>query len=194
MLEKVQLLVGGFDREVFAFWSLIGAFCSKWWIRQHNIIATTTRHFVNRISQSNLRLEAVKIQIHQREATRTLNQILSEVRRTLEPFRQLAINCSAFRLLDQPFVSTDKKAAGTARWISDRKVFMSAWIRFRDANNRLNQNARREVLARPLLSFARSLLQQTFKSLSLHINVQAGPLGFVDKRDHAFEINGIVEA
>src|SRR5689334_4730691 len=81
--RKVQLLVGSFDREIVAIGSLIGTSCAKWWIGKHDVVATAARYFINRISQSNLWFEAVKIEIHQCETTRTLNQILPEVSGTL---------------------------------------------------------------------------------------------------------------
>ena len=56
-------------------------------------------------------------------------------------------------------VLTRPHTPGAAGWIADREFFVSARIGFHATNDRLDENARREVLARALLAFARSLFK-----------------------------------
>jgi hypothetical protein len=61
-------------------------------------------------------------------------------------------------------------------------------------DDRLDEHARREVLARAFLAFAGGLFEQALERGGLHVHAQLGPLGFVDEADQALEVHGIVEA
>src|SRR5207302_1967027 len=56
------------------------------------------------------------------------------------------------------------------------------------------EDARGEVLARPLLAFGSSFLQQTLVRSRLDVRAQLGPPHIVDQRDKLFEIDRVVEA
>jgi len=62
----------------------------------------------------------------------------------------------------------------------------------RYSKHRLNENARREVLARPFLpSLAAS---PGVLVAALDVDAQTGPLGLVDQRDQLLEVDWILES
>src|SRR6266567_379599 len=135
----------------------------------------------------------MQVKIHKGQSPGTLDEIIAEVRRFPYtpgniPFQRAA------SLFDQPLISGDQKASGTASRIADREIFVSPRIGFHAANNRLDENARREVLTRALLTFARRLFQQTFEGLGFYIDIKGRPLSFINERQHALEVNRVVEA
>jgi hypothetical protein len=70
VLDKVELLVAGLDGEVVAVGRLIRAFGAEGRIGQHHVITLAAVRLVNGVAEINVRLDAVKKQIHQRETAR----------------------------------------------------------------------------------------------------------------------------
>jgi hypothetical protein len=55
---------------------------------------------------------------------------------------------AALRLIHQPFVGSYQESAGSARAIADSELLVCARVRLHATHDRLNQNARSEVLTR----------------------------------------------
>ena len=101
----------------------------------------------------------------------------------------------ALGLLHQPFVGAHQEAAGAAGRVADGEVRgLPRGSGFMHAHDGLDQHARREVLARALLAFARRLLQQALEGRALHVHVHGGPLFLVDQGDEPLEVDRVVEA
>lgn len=64
MLDEVQLLVTGRDHEIVAGRGLVGALGAEGRLRQHNVEPLSRWHLVDRISQGDMRLDLVKVQVH----------------------------------------------------------------------------------------------------------------------------------
>ena len=79
-------------------------------------------------------------------------------------------------------------------WIADREVRFAARVRLHHAHDRFDQHARREVLARAFLSFARGFFEQAFECRAFNIDIHRRPIFLVDHRDDALEIDGIIKA
>ena len=62
------------------------------------------------------------------------------------------------------------------------------------ADNRLDEYAWREVLARPFLAFAGGLFEQPFESRRLDVDIERSPLYLVNDAKDLFQVHGIVEA
>src|SRR5262249_4498687 len=139
-------------------------------------------------------LQAMQIQIHQRETTRTRNKFLSEVGVRLEFLREFAGESAAFGLLDQPLVRRNKKTTCATGWIADCEIFRYAGSRLRTPNDGLNENARCEVLARDLFAFASRLFHQPFECSCFDIDAESRPLGLINNTEQLLQIDRIVES
>ena len=98
------------------------------------------------------------------------------------------------RLGDEPFVGGDEESAGAAGRVPDGEVGAYPRIGLHAADDRLDEDARGEILARPLLALAGRFLQQPFIRFGLNIDAERGPFGFVDEVDEPLEVDGVVEA
>jgi hypothetical protein len=76
-------------------------------------------------------------------------------------------------------VRGEQEAAGAARRIADRH----ARLRAHHLDDRLDQRARREVLARPRLHVFRVLLEQPLVGIALYVRVERHPALPVDQVD-----------
>ena len=81
----------------------------------------------------------------------------------------------------EPLVGGDEEAAGAAGRVADGEVLADSRVGLDAADHALDQRARREVLAGALLALGRGLLQQPFEGGGLDVDVEAGPLGLVDR-------------
>ena len=158
VLDEVELLVGSRDREVLAVRCLVRPFRAERRVGQHNIEAPAVRVLVDRVAEPDRGLDIVKEQIHQRKPARAGDQLLPEVGTLPDPFCHIAVKRPALRLLQQPLVRADQKAAGTARRVADREVGILPGIGLHAPDNRLDQDTRCEVLPGPLLPLACRLL------------------------------------
>src|SRR6266568_4401713 len=100
----------------------------------------------------------MKHQIHQCQPSWAFHMILAEVRFVLDAFRHVAVQSSALRLVDQPFISGDEETARTAGRITHVEISMGARIGLHAPHDGLNEYTRSEILSRAFLAFVRSLL------------------------------------
>src|SRR6266852_535984 len=77
VLDKIELLVTGFDSEVVAIRSLVRSFCTEWRIRKNHIIAFAAIRFINGIAEIDVRFDAVQIEIHECKTARACHEFLS---------------------------------------------------------------------------------------------------------------------
>ena len=68
-----------------------------------------------------MRLDAVQVQVHQRQPPRPGDEFLPEVGLRLDPLGDVAVQ-RALGLRDQPLVGGDEEAAGAAGRVADREV------------------------------------------------------------------------
>ena len=102
MLNEVELLVAGGDREIVSGPCLICTLCSKRWIGHYNIETVAGRNRVDRISEGDVWLQPVQKQVHKSQTTRPLDQFLSEDSVfDFTKLRQTTLQ-STRALLDQP--------------------------------------------------------------------------------------------
>ncbi|OQA05563.1 MAG: Chorismate synthase [bacterium ADurb.Bin374] len=120
------------------------------------------------------------------------DEILPEVGPFLDPF-DLAPVDRALRLADQPFPGTHEESAAPAGGVDDGEILLPARVWFHNTYNRLDERARREILAGPLLPFGCGLFQQPLERLALHVDVERSPLLLVDHGNELLEVDGIVE-
>ena len=71
---------------------------------------------------------------------------------------------------------------------------MSTRVGLHAADDGLDQDARREVLPRPLLALAGGFFQQSLEGRGLDVDVEGRPLGLVNQAEQLLEIDRIVEA
>lgn len=193
LLDEIQLLVAGVDGEVVAVRRLVGALGAERRVGKDAVVALAPVGFVDGVAEINGRLQAMEEQVHQREPARARDEVLAVVGLLPDPLDILAVE-RAFALLQQPFVGADEEAAGAAGGVADGKVRRAARVGFHYPNDALYQDARSEVLTRPLLPLTGRPLQQPFERGPLHIDIERGPVFEVDHFDDAFQIDGVVEA
>jgi len=100
----------------------------------------------------------------------------------------------ATRLGHEPFIAADEKAARATGWIADPEVRFAARVGLHQPDDRLDQDAGREVLAGAFLPFTGGLFEQAFERGALHVHIHRGPVFLVDHRKHAFQVNRVVES
>ena len=149
---------------------------------------------VDGVLESDLRLQPVEKEVHESETARTRHQVCAEVRAGSEPFRQRPVYRAVLRLLHEPFVRGDEETARATRGVTHGEVLVSARVRLDAADDALDDEAWREILARAFLPFARRLLQQTLECRRLHVDVERGPLRLVDEADEPLEVHGVGES
>ena len=67
-------------------------------IGEHDVEPAAVWHLVDRIASSDVRLETVKIQVHQSKPARPVHEILAKIRRFLYALRQRTVHRAALRL------------------------------------------------------------------------------------------------
>src|ERR1700733_7181078 len=97
----------------------------------------------------------MEVQVHERESSGAVYEVLAVVGTSAEALGKRAVDCSTLGFSHQPLVRTNEKPTGTASRIRNSEVLMRSRIGFHTTNNRLNENARCEILAGSLLAFAR---------------------------------------
>ena len=78
--------------------------------------------------------------------------------------------------------------------VADREFFVRAGVWFYAADDRLNEDARSEVLPCTLLALAGCFFEQALEGGGFHVNVEPCPLGLINEADQLFEADGICEA
>ena len=73
----------------------------------------------------------------------------------------------------EPLVGSDQEAAGAAGRVADGEVLADSRVGLHAADHRLDEDARREVLAGALLALAGCLLQQSLEGCGLDVDVEA---------------------
>ena len=193
MLHEVELLVAGLDGEVVAVGGLVGALGAEGRIGKHHVVALTAVGLVDRVAQIDVRLDAVQEEVHQGQAPGPGHEILAVVGLGLDALGLGAVQ-DALGLPHQPFVGADEEAAGAAGRIGDLELGPPARVGLHHAADGLNQRTRGEILPRPLLALAGGLFEQALERRALHVHVHGRPILFVDHRDDALEVDGVVEA
>lgn len=194
VLEEIELLVAGFDGEIFAVGGLVGAFGAEGGIGEDDIEAVGRWGFVDRVAQDDAGFDAMEIKIHQGEAAGALDEFLAIVDGFFDPAGDVALEGAALGCVHEPFIGGDEETARAASGIADREVWPNARIGFHAADDGLDQDARREILAGAFLPFAGGFFEQALIRLRLYVHIKAGPIGFRNETDQTLEINGIVEA
>ena len=91
VLDEVELLVARLDGEVVALGRLVRALRAEWRVGQDHVEAFASVGFVDRVAEVDVRLDAVQVQIHQREAARPGDEILAEVGLGLDALGVVAV-------------------------------------------------------------------------------------------------------
>src|SRR5439155_9126801 len=78
--------------------------------------------------------------------------------------------------------------------VADSEVAAEARVRLHAADDRLDQDTRREILAGPLLPLTGRLLQQALVGGSLNVHVEGSPFGLVNQADEPLEVDRVLEA
>jgi hypothetical protein len=130
----------------------------------------------------------MEVKVHEREPTRLIDEFLAEVRSFLYALGQRSIHGAAFRLLNKPFIRRDAKSACAAGRVADRELRVRTGIGFDAADNRLDEDAWRKILSCTFLPFASCFFQQPFERRRLYVDIERGPLGFIDNADELLEI------
>jgi len=191
VLDEVELLVAGLDGEVVAHGRLVGPLRAEGRVGQDAVVQFVAVGLVDGIAEVDRRLQAVQEKIHQREAPGARHEVLAVVRGRADPLEVLPLDPA---LLQQPLVGAHEKASRPAGRVADREVPARPRVGFHDADDGLDQNPRREVLARALLALAGRLFEQALEGRPLHVHVHGGPFFLVDHGDEALQIDGVVES
>src|SRR5206468_3328020 len=130
---------------------------SEWWIRQDNVKAIRRRRLVDRISERDYWFDAMEIEIHQGQSSRSGDQILTVVRLGPYPFGDCSIQCTTLCLVEKPLIGRNEKAATATCRVGNRKVCPHNRVRLYTPNDRLNKHSRSKVLSRPLFPLTRCL-------------------------------------
>jgi hypothetical protein len=144
-------------------------------------------------SPSDVRLDLMQVQVHQGQTSRAGNEILTVVGFGPETLCHVPIQRSPC-LLEQPLVSRHEEATRTTGGIANLEVLTGARIRLHATDHGPDEDARREVLAGALLPLGGRLLQKPLENGALHVDVEARPLGLVDKTEELLQVNGVGEA
>lgn len=192
MLDEVQLLVARGDGEVVSGGCLIRTLRAKGRVGHHYVKPLAARNLVYRISQRDVGFKTMQVEIHQRETAGTCNQFLPKVRVGLQPFGEIAGQCSTLGFLDQPLVRRDQKSTRAARGITHRELFVSTRVGLHAPDESLNQDARCEVLPSPFLALAGGFFKQSLERSSLDVDVEGCPVDVVNQSKQLFEIDGLL--
>lgn len=133
MLHEIELLVARLDGEVLTLRRLVRALGSKRWIGEDHFMALTIEWLVNRVTQINVWLDAMQEEIHQRQAPRSGNKILSIISAALDPLGVTTIKRLCF--VDQPLVSAHEEASSAARGIADCETSFASRIGLHHSDN-----------------------------------------------------------
>lgn len=182
MLHKVELLVGGLDDEVVADRRLVGALGPERRVGEDDVEALAGRSLVDRVTERNMRLDLVEVEVHQGQPARPGDELLTVVGPVANALHDVALERTVVFHLE-PLVGSDEEAPGAAGRVADREVFGNLGIRLHQSDDRLDQRAGREVLAGPLLALGGCLLEQPLERSGLDIHLQARPLRSVDGLD-----------
>jgi len=158
VLDEVELLVRGRDREVVPVRRLVRALRSEWRVSQHAIEARARRGRVDRVTEGDTVLDAVEIEVHEGEAPRSGDELVAGVDIGLDSLRDRAVE-RVPRLGHEPLVGGDEKPARAGRGIMDREVPSDAGIRLHAADHRVDEDARGEELPGALLALGSRLLE-----------------------------------
>ena len=159
VLDEIELLVAGRDREVVPVRCLVCPFRPEWGIGHDNIEPPAVRDFVDGIAEFDLRFKVVEIEVHQGKTAGTGDEFLPEIGAFPDTLCDVPVEGSPFRLADQPFIRRDKESPGPAARIADGKFAVCTGIGFHAPDNGLDEQTGSEILACPLLPLARRLLK-----------------------------------
>ena len=142
------------------------------------------RRLVDRVAERDVRLDLVQVEVHQREPARP--------RRRAPGRSRSACGCAwrSSRSNAPPRSgpsATRRRRRGSRRCRRpgrrSRSPCCTRGSGLMQRTMRLDEEARREVLAGALLALAGGLLEQTFERGGLDVDVERGPLGLVDQAD-----------
>src|SRR5207249_8248829 len=105
------------------------------------------RLLVNRITKADVRLDPMEVQVHERQPAGPRNEVLPEVGLRADALRYVTIK-GALGLRNEPLIGAHEKAAGADRGVADGEVGRRPRVGLHTADDRLDEDARREVLAR----------------------------------------------
>src|SRR5207253_67564 len=125
------------------------------WIGQNYIETVSRWRLVNGVSKCNLRLQVVKVEVHERHAPRSVHVVLTKVGCRSDALHDVAVQSAAGGSGLQPFVSGHKKTTSAACRITDGEVATDARVGLHAAHNGLDQDAGRKNSACPFLPFGR---------------------------------------
>src|SRR6266545_2254110 len=193
VLQEVELLVRGDDRDVRPLRHLLGSLVAERRIGQHHVEAPVAGRLVDRVAENDLGLEAMEIEIHQSEPPRPAHQLLAEVRATPHVRRQLGRDLP-LALFQQPFIGAHQKSSGSTSRIAHRELGVDPRVRLHAMDDGLDEEARREVLPGPLLPLVGRLLQQALEHRRLDVHVQRRPDRLADHLDEPLQVVRAVES
>ena len=87
MLDEIKLLVDGGNRKVIPYRRLIRALSPERRVREDDVVLRRAGHLVDRVAERDLRRHVVEVQVHEREAARPRDEVLSEVGLRPNPLR-----------------------------------------------------------------------------------------------------------